>query len=122
MNVSVDMAQHVGARQQFTDCARSYLVAGVNPINKSKGWRMCNENGVFIQERVNLAKVNRNFLLRLFMAASDERSTVLISHDVIRPEIDSLFMNGSNLFISRFQFDVIVIAHDEENGHGNRLE
>jgi hypothetical protein len=41
MNVSVDMAQHIGALQQFTDCVRSDMIARVNLVNISKGRRVC---------------------------------------------------------------------------------
>ena len=122
VDVPVDVAKHIPARQQVSKCVRAHLVARKDPVGVSIGRCVRDKDGGFVKDGLNQKKVPNDLLVRFLVAYADEWRAVLIPCNATRAKIETPAVNGPDPLILVAEVNVIVVAHDVEHRRWNRTE
>ncbi len=91
-------------------------------IKDSISRTMGDEDGRCVQKRFNVSEIRSNLLFGLFVNPSHKTYRMLVPDEVVQAMINSFPMYRSEAFAGRIKINPIVIPHDVEQRHLERLQ
>lgn len=122
----MNVAEEVEPGRSPDDSGEKRTASILLAVEHPERWPMGDKHGLFVNQRLECAKILYLFRFRLFEHATDERWGVLVANDVELAELNSPLVHTAQQ-IARAPFDsaahnTIVVPHDEENRHPRALE